>query len=132
MDIETGLLVFSDTEQTPAVQLQSLQLDTHKTSSVAMRPEFFVILADSTLPGTQNPAVLPPPDPISKDTTDWGFFWLGLIFPLAWLIGFLRPLFRHPHFPQRQNFTGWIGNVVGTIVLTAIAVAIVVIAVKQD
>ncbi len=47
------------------------------------------------------------------DTTDWGFFWLGLIFPLAWLIGFLRPLFRHPHFPQRQNFIGWIGNVVG-------------------
>lgn len=47
------------------------------------------------------------------DTTDWGFFWLGLIFPLAWLIGFFRPLFRHPHFPQRQNFIGWIGNVVG-------------------
>ena len=47
------------------------------------------------------------------DTTDWGFFWLGLIFPLAWLIGFVRPLFRHPHFPQRQNFIGWIGNFLG-------------------
>jgi len=62
------LLVPPDTEQTPAAQLQSLQLGTQKTASVAMRPEFFVILADSTLPGAQHPAVLPPPDPIPKGT----------------------------------------------------------------
>ncbi|KAL0039473.1 hypothetical protein WJX79_009723 [Trebouxia sp. C0005] len=132
MDIQTGLLTSPDTQQAPTAQLQSLQLGTHKAASVAMHPEFYVILADSTLPGAQYPAVLPPPEPTPKDTTDWGFFWLGLIFPLAWLIGFFRPLFRHPHFPQRQNFIGWLGNVVGTIVLTAIAVAIVIIALKQD
>ncbi len=63
-----GLLVSPDTEQTPAAQLQSLQLGTQKTASVAMRPEFFVILADCTLPGAQHPAVLPPPDPAPKGT----------------------------------------------------------------
>jgi len=67
-----GLLVPPDTEQTPAAQLRSLQLGTHKTASVAMRPEFFVILADSTSPGAQHPAVLPPPDPIPKGTKPRG------------------------------------------------------------
>ena len=33
-----------------------------------MRPEFFVILADSMLPGAQRPALLPRPDPIPKGT----------------------------------------------------------------
>ena len=67
-EFTAGLLVPPDTEQTPAAQLQSLQLGAQKTASVAMRPEFFVILADSTLPGAQHPAVQPPPDPIPKGT----------------------------------------------------------------
>ena len=67
-----GLLVPPDTEQTPAAQLRSLQLGTHKTASVAMRPEFFVILAESTSPGAQHPAVLPPPDPVPKGTKPRG------------------------------------------------------------
>ncbi|KAA6425565.1 MAG: hypothetical protein FRX49_04462 [Trebouxia sp. A1-2] len=67
MDIQTGLLTSPDTQQAPTAQLQSLQLGTHKAASVAMHPEFYVILADSTLPGAQYPAVLPPPEPTPKD-----------------------------------------------------------------
>ena len=45
---------------------QLLHSDTPKPASAALRPEFFVILADCTAPGAQHPAVLPPPDPKPK------------------------------------------------------------------
>lgn len=66
--VTAGLLTSPDTQQAPTAQLQSLQLGTHKAASVAMHPEFYVILADSTLPGAQYPAVLPPPEPTPKGT----------------------------------------------------------------
>lgn len=63
-------LTSQDPEQllTPVQQAvqQLLHSDTPKPASAALRPEFFVILADCTAPGAQHPAVLPPPDPKPK------------------------------------------------------------------
>ncbi len=106
-------IAYSDpVDQTP-VQLHPAQPQSQKNSSEAVRPEFFVIVADSATPGVLRPTVVPPPAPKPQDTTDWGFFWLGFIFQLSWVIGCLRPVFRQPHFPQRQNLMGWIGNLIG-------------------
>ena len=71
------------------------------------------MVASSVTPDEPRQIVLQPPDPKEVDTTDWGFFWLGWVFALSWVIGCFRPLCRHPRFPQKQNFRGWIGNVIG-------------------
>ena len=80
-----------------------------------MRPEFFVIVAAGTAADSDRLTVLPPPEPPPIDTTDWGFFFLGWVFQLSWVVGCFRPLCRKPRFPQRQNFQGWLGNVIGEI-----------------
>ncbi|KAL3158817.1 hypothetical protein ABBQ32_011543 [Trebouxia sp. C0010 RCD-2024] len=82
-------------------------------SESGFRPEFFVVVATTSTASAPQQTVIPPPDPEPADDTDWGFFWLGWVFALSWVIGCFRPLCRQPRFPQKQNFTGWVANVIG-------------------
>ena len=94
-----------------------LQLHAKRTpeAKTQFHPEFFVVVTTSSSPDAQQQTFLPPPDPKPTDDTDWGFFWLGWVFGLLWVVGCFRPLCRQPRFPQKQNFRGWIGNVIGKL-----------------
>ena len=92
---------------------QQLQASQKPQAKSDFNTAFFVVVASSVTPDEPRQIVLPPPEPAEVDTTDWGFFWLGWVFALSWVVGVFRPLFRSPRFPQKQNFRGWVGNVIG-------------------
>ncbi|DBB08720.1 TPA: hypothetical protein ACH3X3_008155 [Trebouxia sp. C0006] len=64
----------------------------------------------------------------AADWSDWIFFAVGWICGVAWIAGVMRPLCRHPRFPAARNKAGWIANVIGTVALIGVIIAVAVLA----
>ncbi|GAQ85277.1 hypothetical protein KFL_002270110 [Klebsormidium nitens] len=65
-------------------------------------------------------------------TPDWIFFILGWIFGIFWPIGALLPLCRTPKFANPTVKAGWVANCIGTVLLIAAIIVIIVARPKSD